>query len=157
MEAANTTPYAVFVRRVNEIWGKPLFPEPRLYGRSSLHSLMWHPRFDRVVPRRGHLKLSEIASRQNAGVREEGPNISYVPMHVRQPGDDKVENDLARSPGQSDASAQTADISHDTAFQQLLATYEAHSRAMNPDAISRPKGPTSIPLDPGTDSGPSSV
>jgi hypothetical protein len=135
MEAANTTPYAVFVRRVNEIWGKPLFPEPNLYNRSSLHSLMWHPRFNRVVPRRGHLKLteiSEIASRRNAGVREDGSNTNYIPTHVRRPRDDELENDLPRSSEQRNAGARNADISHETAFQQLLATCEAHQRARKP-------------------------
>lgn len=60
MEQANTMSYADYVARVNEIWGEKLFPEPRMYGISRLHGRMWHPRFDRNVNRKGHLKLSEI-------------------------------------------------------------------------------------------------
>ncbi|OAG03123.1 uncharacterized protein CC84DRAFT_1166874 [Paraphaeosphaeria sporulosa] len=133
MEAANKTRYEEYVRRVNEIWGRPLLVEPRMYGRSNSHSLMWHPRFDRVVPRRSHLKLQEIVS-DNAVYAHQG---GYVHQYVH----DKLEQEPAQSPEQGDPLAQHADPSEDPGLQQLLATFEAQTRAMNPDAVPRREKP----------------
>ncbi|KAF1951336.1 hypothetical protein CC80DRAFT_376788, partial [Byssothecium circinans] len=60
MERANNIPYAEYVHEVNRIWGKPLFREPQFYGRSRLHALMWHPRFERQVRRQQDFSLDEI-------------------------------------------------------------------------------------------------
>ncbi|KAJ4290515.1 hypothetical protein N0V90_010732 [Kalmusia sp. IMI 367209] len=76
MKAANTITYPEYVRTVNALWGRPLLPEPQLYGNSRTHALMWHPRFDRIVHRRSHIKLSDIV--RSAKSREEGPAIHYV-------------------------------------------------------------------------------
>ncbi|KAF2439004.1 hypothetical protein P171DRAFT_436371 [Karstenula rhodostoma CBS 690.94] len=145
MAAANTTRYVEYVRRVNEIWGKPLFTEPRMYGTSTLHALMWHPRFDRVVPRRSHLKLREIVSGNVAYTHQGGTKCRR--KHIHRFGDDKLKKKLARSQEQRDAGAQNADVCQEPGFQQLLATLEAQNRAMNPDAVPPPKKPTSIPPD----------
>lgn len=68
MEQVNTTSYADYVTRVNELWGEKLFPEPRMYGESRLYGHMWHPRLERDVDRRGFVRLSEIVG----GVDGEG-------------------------------------------------------------------------------------
>lgn len=90
MERMNTRSYAEYVSRVNEIWDKPLFPEPRMYTRSRLHSLMWHPRFDRVIRRKGHLRLSEIAAgserpgaQRGADSAEQNPGIEFYAVQSR--------------------------------------------------------------------------
>ncbi|KAJ4355556.1 uncharacterized protein N0V89_003574 [Didymosphaeria variabile] len=147
MQAVNTTPYAEYVRRVNEIWDTPLFPEPRLYGKSKLHALMWHPRFDRVIHRRGHLKLSDIASGIGEKKHEEGPKISYVPTNVRHSGDDWLEKDMAQSEEQGGLDAHNPDALHDIASHQLHATFEAQGRAINSDAFPSPRDSTSTGLE----------
>jgi hypothetical protein len=60
MWAANTIRYADYVCEVNEIWGSPLLRDPQLYGRSRMHSLMWHPRLERKTNRRSLLHFDEI-------------------------------------------------------------------------------------------------
>lgn len=141
MEAANESRYVDYVRRVNEIWGKPLFTEPSMYGRSTLHSLMWHPRFDRVVPRRSHLKLEEIVSGNVANTHQDAVKTRPRRKHIHQFGVDKSVKVLARPQELGDAGAQNADLSQDPGYQELLASFEAHSRAMNLDAVPPPKKP----------------
>ncbi|KAL1604972.1 hypothetical protein SLS60_004513 [Paraconiothyrium brasiliense] len=148
MQAVNTTPYTEYVRRVNEVWGIPLFPEPRLYVKSRLHALMWHPRFDRVIHRRGHLKLSEIAAGADETNYEEGRKISYVPTNVRRlRGNGWLEKDMTQSEEQGGQDAHTPNAPHDLASEQLLTTFAAQSKAINPDAVPLPRKSTSSGLE----------
>ncbi|KAF1966357.1 hypothetical protein BU23DRAFT_560279 [Bimuria novae-zelandiae CBS 107.79] len=139
MEAVNTTPYPKYVRRVNEIWGSPLLPEPRLYGSSKLHSHMWHPRFERDVRRKGHMKLSEIVARLEEeiteGSEQKGPNVTRVESDARHRRDD----------------TQTSDDSVDAPSEDFLATFSAQGRAINPDVYSAPTATTSPVNNPGLD------
>ncbi|CAI6340808.1 unnamed protein product [Periconia digitata] len=52
MSQANQISYPTYVRKVNEIWGEPLLVEPRFYGRSKVHGLMWHPQLPRSLLRK---------------------------------------------------------------------------------------------------------
>lgn len=134
MQAVNTITYPEYVHRVNEIWGTPLFPEPRMYNKSGLHSLMWHPRFDRVVHRKGHLKLSDIAAGINKQVGHVGPRISYVETDVRQHDNDRLDMDAARLDKLGAQDAHDGGTSDDSAFDKVLDTFRAHDRALEPDA-----------------------
>jgi hypothetical protein len=59
MAAANTIPYAEYVREVNEIWGSPLLQEPSSHGTSVVHGQVWHPRVQRQVSRKTFLGIGE--------------------------------------------------------------------------------------------------
>lgn len=65
MERTNNIPYAEFVRGVNEIWGSPLFSEPKRLGDGRLERWLWHPRFRRRVDGR-----TEVSFRKVFGERE---------------------------------------------------------------------------------------
>ncbi|KAF9736604.1 hypothetical protein PMIN02_005514 [Paraphaeosphaeria minitans] len=148
MQAANKTQYGEYVRRVNEIWGRPLFVEPQMYGRSNLHSLMWHPRFDRVVPRRSHLKLREIVSgnMEQSDAYAQRIDLSQEPAYPPANDDNDLGTRLARAREQRDILAQSADLSKDPGLQQVIATFEAKTRAMNPYAVPRREKPASTVL-----------
>lgn len=94
MEAVNTTTYPEYVDRVNELWGTPLFTQTSMYGRSKLHKHMWHPRFNRVVDRKNHVKLDEIAAGLDEDEASPSIPISYyeVDLSLREHGVDATDD-----------------------------------------------------------------
>jgi hypothetical protein len=65
MEQSNQTPYAEYVKEINEIWGEPLFTEPAKLGASRLDGYKWHPRLRRRVDRKKEVSLRQ-ALREHA-------------------------------------------------------------------------------------------
>ncbi|KAF2714356.1 hypothetical protein K504DRAFT_456584 [Pleomassaria siparia CBS 279.74] len=82
MEDHNTISYGTYVRKVNEVWGSPLFREPELLlAEDRLYGAAWQPRLRRRIRRRKWLGISDILGknwrRSEAEMDQDGENEDW--------------------------------------------------------------------------------